>query len=59
MKTGKRDKRTWLLPAAALGMIDGVIAVEETRERVQSAVSMCLNKRAAASPSRKHANFAF
>ncbi len=45
--------------AAALGMIDGVIAVEETRERVQSAVSMCLNKRAAASPSRKHANFAF
>lgn len=45
--------------AAALGMTDGVIAPEDTRERIQSAVNMCLNKRVTASPSRKHANFAF
>ena len=45
--------------AASLGMIDGVIAPEDTRERLQSAVTMCLNKRVAASYSRKRANYAF
>lgn len=44
--------------AAALGMIDGVIAADDTRDAVASAVEMCSGKRVLA-PSRKHANFVF
>lgn len=44
--------------AAALGMIDGVIAAEDTKSAVASAVDMCSSKRVAA-PARKHINFAF
>lgn len=44
--------------AAALGMVDGVIAAEDTKDAVASAVELCSGKRVA-SPSRKHANFVF
>lgn len=44
--------------AAALGMIDGVIAAEDTKTAVASAVDMCAGKRVVA-PTRKHVNFAF
>ncbi len=44
--------------AAALGMIDGVIAAEDTRDAISSAVEICSSKRVAA-PTRKHANFVF
>lgn len=44
--------------AAALGMVDGVIAAEDTKDAVASSVELCSGKRAA-SPSRKHANFVF
>ncbi len=44
--------------AAALGMIDGVIAADDTKEAIASAVELCSGKRVAA-PTRKHANFAF
>ncbi len=44
--------------AAALGMIDGVIAAEDTKDAVASAVDLCSGKRVAA-PTRKHVNFAF
>ncbi len=44
--------------AAALGMVDGVIAAEDTKEAVASAVDICSSKRVAA-PTRKHVNFAF
>lgn len=44
--------------AAALGMIDGVIAAGDTADVLSSAVELCAGKRVA-SPARKHANFAF
>lgn len=44
--------------AAALGMIDGVIAAEDTRDAIASAVDICSGKRVLA-PSRKHVNFVF
>ena len=44
--------------AAALGMIDGVIAAEDTKDAVASAVDLCSGKRVTA-PTRKHVNFAF
>ena len=44
--------------AAALGMVDGVIAAEDTRDALAAAVELCAGKRVAA-PARKHANFAF
>jgi acetyl-CoA carboxylase carboxyltransferase component len=44
--------------AASLGMVDGVIAAEDTRDAVSSAVELCAGKRVSA-PSRKHADFAF
>ncbi|MGN1423123.1 MAG: carboxyl transferase domain-containing protein [Oscillospiraceae bacterium] len=44
--------------AAALGMIDGVIAAGDTADALSSAVELCAGKRVA-SPARKHANFAF
>ena len=44
--------------AAALGMVDGVIAAEDTKDTLASAVEPCAGKRVA-SPARKHANFAF
>lgn len=44
--------------AAALGMIDGVITAEDTKDTLASAVELCAGKRVA-SPARKHANFAF
>ena len=44
--------------AASLGMIDGVIAAEDTKQAVASAVDMCSSKRVAA-PTRKHVNFVF
>ena len=44
--------------AASLGMADGVIAAEDTKEAVASAVELCAGKRVSA-PARKHANFAF
>ncbi len=44
--------------AAALGMIDGVIAAEDSKDAVASAVDLCSGKRVAA-PTRKHVNFAF
>ncbi len=44
--------------AASLGMVDGVIAAEDTAEALLSAVELVAGKRVAA-PTRKHANFAF
>lgn len=44
--------------AAAEGMIDGVIAPEDTREAVSSAMWMCSDKRVSA-PARKRPNIAF
>ncbi len=44
--------------AAALGMVDGVIAAEDSKQAVSSAVELCSGKRVAA-PTRKHANFVF
>lgn len=44
--------------AAALGMVDGVIAAEDSKQAVASAVELCSGKRVAA-PTRKHANFVF
>ena len=44
--------------AASLGMVDGVIAPEDTKDAIASAVELCSGKRVAA-PSRKHANFVF
>lgn len=44
--------------AAALGMVDGVIAAEDTKDALSAAVELCAGKRVA-SPARKHANFAF
>lgn len=44
--------------AAALGMIDGVIATEDTKDAIASAVDLCSGKRVTA-PTRKHVNFAF
>ncbi len=44
--------------AAALGMVDGVIAAEDSKRAVSSAVELCSGKRVAA-PTRKHANFVF
>lgn len=44
--------------AAALGMIDGVIAAEDSKDAVASAVDLCSGKRVTA-PTRKHVNFAF
>lgn len=35
--------------AASLGMIDGVIAAEDTKQAVASAVDLCSSKRVAAS----------
>ena len=44
--------------AASLGMVDGVIAAEDTKQAVASAVDMCSSKRVTA-PTRKHVNFVF
>ncbi len=44
--------------AAGLGMIDGVIAAEDSKDAIASAVDLCSGKRVAA-PTRKHVNFAF
>ena len=44
--------------AASLGMVDGVIAVEDTKQAVASAVDLCSSKRVIA-PTRKHVNFVF
>lgn len=44
--------------AASLGMLDGVIAAEDTRDIIAEAVELCSGKRVLA-PSRKHANFVF
>lgn len=44
--------------AAALGMVDGVIAAEDTKSTLAAAVELCAGKRVSA-PARKHANFAF
>ena len=44
--------------AASLGMVDGVIAPEDTKQAVASAVDMCSSKRVVA-PTRKHVNFVF
>ena len=44
--------------AAALGMIDGVIAAEDTKDALYAAVELVSGKRVSA-PARKHANFAF
>ncbi len=44
--------------AASLGMIDGVIAAEDTKDAIASAIDMCSGKRVL-SPSRKHVNFVF
>ncbi|MBE6888906.1 MAG: acetyl-CoA carboxylase [Ruminococcaceae bacterium] len=44
--------------AAALGMVEGVIYAEDTKEAIASAIELCSSKRVAA-PSRKHANFVF
>ena len=43
---------------AGLGMVDGVIAAEDTKQAVASAVDLCSSKRVAA-PTRKHVNFVF
>lgn len=44
--------------AASLGMIDGVVAVEDTKQAVATAVDLCSSKRVVA-PTRKHVNFVF
>lgn len=44
--------------AASLGMVDGVIAAEDTKQAVASAVDLCSSKRVIA-PTRKHVNFVF
>lgn len=44
--------------AASLGMVDGVIAADDTKQAVASAVDMCSSKRVTA-PTRKHVNFVF
>lgn len=44
--------------AASLGMIDGVVAVEDTKQAVAKAVDLCSSKRVVA-PTRKHVNFVF
>lgn len=44
--------------AASEGMVDGVIAAEDTREAIASALWICQNKRVA-SPARKRPNIAF
>ena len=44
--------------AAGLGMIDGVIAAEDSKDAIASAVDLCSGKRVTA-PTRKHVNFAF
>ena len=44
--------------AASLGMIDGVIAVEDTKDVISSAVELCAGKRVSA-PARKRANYTF
>ena len=44
--------------AASEGMIDGVVAAEDTREALTSAMWICQNKRVA-SPARKRPNIAF
>lgn len=44
--------------AAALGMIDGVIAAEDAKQTIASAIELCSSKRVAA-PARKHVNFVF
>ncbi len=44
--------------AASLGMVDGVIAAEDTKDAVASAIDMCASKRVIA-PTRKHPNFVF
>ncbi|MGN0688628.1 MAG: carboxyl transferase domain-containing protein [Oscillospiraceae bacterium] len=44
--------------AAALGMVDAVIAADDTKDAIASAVDLCSGKRVAA-PTRKHVNFAF
>ena len=44
--------------AASEGMVDGVIAPEDTREVIASAMGICANKRVA-SPARKRPNIAF
>ena len=44
--------------AASLGMIDGVVAVEDTKQAVSTAVDLCSSKRVVA-PTRKHVNFVF
>ena len=44
--------------AASLGMVDGVIAAEDTREAVSRAMDFLDSKRVA-SPARKHADFVF
>lgn len=53
---GERDYSAF--KAASLGMIDGVVAVEDTKQTIASAVEMCSSKRVAA-PTRKHVNFVF
>ncbi len=44
--------------AASLGMIDGVVAVEDTKQAVATAADLCSSKRVVA-PTRKHVNFVF
>ncbi len=44
--------------AASIGMIDGVIAAEDVKDAVSTAVELCASKRVL-SPARKHANFVF
>ncbi len=44
--------------AASLGMIDGVVAAEDTKQTIAGAVDLCSGKRVA-SPTRKHVNFVF
>lgn len=44
--------------AAALGMVDSVIAADDTKQAVATAVELCSGKRVAA-PARKHVNFVF
>lgn len=44
--------------ATSLGMIDGVVAVEDTKQAVATAVDLCSSKRVVA-PTRKHVNFVF
>ena len=44
--------------AASEGMVDGVVAPEDTREVLAAAMGICSNKRVA-SPARKRPNIAF